>query len=139
MTKQILTSMALGAGILAFAVAGQSQTTPSSPGKSDAPMARESKSGATKKASGEVTSVDAKTGKVSVKTSTQELDLEVQGSAKNKLSDIKVGDKVNVSYQDKGGMMVANSISKASGSKSSKTGMESSGKSDKGSPSSKVR
>jgi Cu/Ag efflux protein CusF len=136
MTKQFVTSVAVGAGMLVFAAAGQSQTAPSLPGKAEAPAARESK--ATKRAIGEVTSVDAKSGKLAVKTSTEELTLDVQGSAaKNALSDIKVGDRVTVSYQDKGGMLVANSINKASGSW--KTGMESSGRSDKGSPSSVVR
>lgn len=135
MTKPILASVALGVGVLAFAVAGQSQTAPSL-GKTDAPMVGEGKSGTTQRATGEVTSVDAKNGKLSVKTSTQELDLEVQGgAAKKDLSDIKVGDKVNVSYQDKGGRLVVSSINKAS--TSSKTGMES-GASDKG-LSSKVR
>ena len=138
MRKQVFISIATGVGMLAFAVAGQSQTTSSPSDKANAPMAREGNSAATKRASGEVTSVDAKSGKLSLKTSTEELNLDVQGSAaKTTLSDIKVGDRINVSYQDNGGMLVANSISKASGS--SKTGMESSGKSDSGSSASKIR
>jgi hypothetical protein len=69
-----------------------------------------------------VTSVDAKGGKLMVKTSTGELNLAVQeNAAKNSLAGIKVGDKVNISYQEKGGMLVASSVSKASGS--SKDGM----------------
>ncbi len=128
MTKRLLAST-VGVGVLAFAVAGYSQTTPPSLDKPDAPAVKEGKSGATKRASGEVTSVDAKSGKLSVKTSTEDLNLEVQGSvAKRHLSDIKVGDKVNVTYQEKGGTLVANSINKSS--TGSKTGMES-GRSDK--------
>ncbi|HXF77097.1 MAG TPA: hypothetical protein VNN13_13440 [Methylomirabilota bacterium] len=128
MTKRLLAST-VGVGVLAFAVAGYSQTTPPSLDKQDAPAVKEGKSGATKRASGEVTSVDAKSGKLSVKTSTEDLNHEVQGSvAKRHLSDIKVGDKVNVTYQEKGGTLVANSINKSS--TGSKTGMES-GRSDK--------
>ncbi len=64
MTKRLLAST-VGVGVLAFAVAGYSQTTPPSLDKPDAPAVKEGKSGATKRASGEVTSVDAKSGKLS--------------------------------------------------------------------------
>ncbi|HVO95585.1 MAG TPA: hypothetical protein VMT22_22200 [Terriglobales bacterium] len=112
MTNKIVASFAVGVGMLAFAAVSQGQNMPSSPGKMDAPM--ETKANAAKKASGEVTSVDAKTGKLAVKTSTDELNLDVQGSAaKKNLANIKVGDRVNVSYQDKNGTLVANSVSKA--------------------------
>jgi Cu/Ag efflux protein CusF len=118
MSNKPFTMFALGAGFLAFATVGQAQNIPSSPGKADAPM--DSRAGSAKKATGEVTSVDAKTGKLMVKTSTDNLTLEVQGSsAKKHLADIKVGDKVNVSYQDKGGMLVASSVTKASDGASS--------------------
>ena len=82
-----------------------------------------------------MTSVDAKGGKLMVKTATEELNLDVQASAaKKSLTNIKVGDKVNVSYEDKGGMLVANSVSKASGSSKNGMGSPSSdmGKSTKG-------
>jgi hypothetical protein len=113
MSNKPFAMFALGAGFLAFATVGQAQNIPSSPSKADAPI--DSRAGSSKKATGEVTSVDAKTGKLMVKTSTDNLSLEVQGSAAKKdLADIKVGDKVNVSYQDKGGMLVASSVTKSS-------------------------
>jgi Cu/Ag efflux protein CusF len=120
MTKSIVRSFAVAITIVAFGALGQAQTTPSSPGKGDMPMG--SKDSSAKKANGEVTSVDANTGKLIVKTSTEDLSLDVQGSAKKNLTGIKVGDKVNVSYQDKGGMLVASSVTKAKSS-SSKDGM----------------
>jgi hypothetical protein len=129
MRKAVITSFAVGVGMLAFAAMGQTQNLPSSPGKADAPM--DSKSASAKQANGEVTSVDAKAGKLMVKTTTEELNLEVQGStAKNSLADIKVGDKVNVSFQDKGGMLVATSVRKAS--EASDAGKASTGKDNMG-------
>jgi Cu/Ag efflux protein CusF len=118
MNKKLISGLVAGVGMFAIAAAGQAQDKPSSPSKPDAPM--ESKSGAAKKASGEVTSVDSKTGKLMVKTATEELNLDAS-AAKKSLANIKVGDKVNVSYQDKGGMLVANSVRKAAAS--SKDGM----------------
>jgi len=118
MNKKLLVSYIAGAGIFALTAAGQTQNMPSSPGSRDAPS--ESKSSATKKATGEVTSVDSASGKLMVKTATDELNLDVQGStAKKSLTNIKVGDKVSIAYQDKGGILVANSISKASNKGSS--------------------
>jgi Cu/Ag efflux protein CusF len=118
MNKKLLTGYIAGASIFALAAAGQAQNMPSSPKSNDAPI--DSKSNASKRATGEVTSVDASSGKLMVKTATDELNLDVKGStAKKSLSNIKVGDKVNIAYQDKGGSLVANSISKASGKASS--------------------
>jgi hypothetical protein len=131
MNKKLMTGFVAGVGMFAFAAGSQAQDKPSTPRKADAPM--DSKSSATKRANGEVTAVDATTGKLMVKTSTEDLNLDVQGSAAKKaLANIKVGDKVNVAYQDKGGMLVANSVSKAAGT--SKDGMGSSSKDNMGSP-----
>jgi hypothetical protein len=66
-----------------------------------------------------------------VKTATDELNLEVQDSAKKSLSSIKVGDKVDVGYQDKGGMLVANSINKSSKASSSPAARDDAGASSK--------
>ena len=135
MNKKLISGFVAGVGMFAVAAVGQAQDRPSSaPGKAAAPM--ESKSGAAKKASGEVTSVDSKTGKLMVKTATQELNLDAS-AAKKSLANIKVGDKVNVSYQDKGGMLVANSVSKAS--RSSKDGMTPSSSKDNMAPSTKSK
>jgi len=116
MSKKVISGFVAGLGIVAIAALGQAQNMPSSPGKADAPMGSKS-STSNKKANGEVTSVDAKSGKLMVKTATEELTLDVQASApKKSLANIKVGDKVNVSYQDKGGMLVASAVTKAAAS-----------------------
>ena len=129
MNKKLIVGYIAGAGIFALTAAGQAQNMPSSPRNSDAPI--DSKSSVTKRANGEVTSVDAKTGKIMVKTATDELNLEAQDSAKKSLSSIKVGDKVDVGYQDKGGMLVANSINKSSKASSSPASRDDPGASSK--------
>jgi Cu/Ag efflux protein CusF len=135
MTRKFFTSFSVAAGMLALAVAGQAQNFPSSPGKSDMPSAPMETKSTAKRASGEVTMVDAKSGKLGVRTGTEELNLDVPGSAKNSLADIKIGDKVNISFEDKGGMLVANSVNKSSGSSKS---MESTDRGNVGTPS-KIR
>ena len=113
MRKKLITVVVAGTGMFAFVAASQAQNMPSSPRIKEAPI--DSKSTVTKRATGDVTSVDVKSGKLIVKTSTDELNLNVQGSsAKNSLASIKVGDKVNINYQDQGGMLVASSVSRAS-------------------------
>jgi hypothetical protein len=61
-----------------------------------------------------VTFIEAKAGKLAVKTAGEELILNVQASAAKKvLESIKVGDKVNVSYRNQGGILVADAVSKS--------------------------
>ena len=124
MNRKLITGFIAGVGVFALAAGSQAQNIPSSPGTHEAPM--DSQSGALKRATGEVTSVDAKNGKLMIKTSTDQLNLDVQGpSAKNSLATIKVGDKVNIAYQDKGGTLVANSVSNAPGSSKDNVGASS--------------
>jgi len=113
MRKKLITVVVAGTGMFAFVAASQAQNMPSSPRIKEAPI--DSKSTVTKRATGDVTSVDVKSGKLIVKTSTDELNLNVQGSsAQNSLASIKVGDKVNMNYQDQGGMLVASSVIRVS-------------------------
>lgn len=115
MRTKLITVFVAGTGMFAFVAASQAQNMPSSPRINEAPI--DSKRTVTKRATGEVTSVDVKRGKLIVKTSTDELNLNVQGgSAKNSLVNIKVGDKVNINYQDQGGLLVASSVSRATDS-----------------------
>ena len=124
MKKKIVASLFAGVGMLSLTGLGYSQSLPSTPERGERGM--ESQMASAKRATGEVTSIDAKTGKLAVKTGEQELNLSVQGSsAKKSLESIKVGDKVNVSYRDQGAILVANSISKVG---MSRDGTESSSK-----------
>jgi Cu/Ag efflux protein CusF len=98
----------------------QSMEEKGSPARPDDKMEQKGTSKqAGKRATGEVTSVDAKAGKLAVKTKDKELDLDAKGTAaKKSLENIHVGDRVTVSYSEKGGNLVAQSITKAGASKS---------------------
>jgi Cu/Ag efflux protein CusF len=117
-TNKMITGIIAGMSIFAFAAVSRAQVLPPVAPGVDGPI--DPAGGALKRANGEVTSVDAKSGKLMIKTATDELNLDVQGaSAKGSLANIKVGDKVSIAYQDKGGTLVANSVSKATASSSS--------------------
>src|SRR5207244_12463288 len=62
---------------------------------------------------GEVTSVDAKAGTLTVKAKDKETNLTADAKAKASLEKVKVGDMVKVSYTEKDGKMVASSIAKS--------------------------
>jgi Cu/Ag efflux protein CusF len=114
MQKKIVASCVAGIGMLAVAGLSFAQGVPKS---SERPGAGVENTASPKRAVGEVTSIDAKAGKLIVKAGSQELNLNVQGStAKKSLESIKVGDKVNVTYRDQGTMLVADSVSKATSS-----------------------
>ena len=116
--RKTATSLLVGAGMLALSgAAGYAQIKPSAPGKMEQGIDTRSTA---KQASGEVTAVDAKTGKLSVKTTDQDLDLKVQGGlTKKSLESIKVGDKVTVSYREQGANLIADSVHKSGGSSAS--------------------
>jgi len=117
-TTKTITGIIAGVSIFAFAAVSQAQVLPPVAPGVDGPI--DPTGGVLKRAIGEVSSVDAKSGKLMIRTATDELNLDVQGvNAKGSLANIKVGDKVSIAYQDKGGTLVANSVSKATVSSSS--------------------
>ena len=117
-TNKMITGIIAGMSLFAFTAVSHAQVLPPVAPGVDGPI--DPTGGVLKRAIGEVSSVDAKSGKLMIKTATDELNLDVQGtSAKNSLANIKVGDKVTIAYQDKGGTLVANSVSKATASSSS--------------------
>src|SRR3989337_1759018 len=62
-------------------------------------------------ATGEVTSVDAKSGQLTVKAKDKDLNLMAESkSAKNALAKVKIGDTGRVTYTDKDGRMVVSSV-----------------------------
>ena len=108
---KIVTSCLVGVGMLAASAMSFAQDKPMKSTKPETGV--ESKSGA-KRAMGQVTSVDIKTGKLAVKTADQDLNLSVQASgARESLETIKMGDNVNVTYRDQGGMLIVDAITKA--------------------------
>ena len=77
----------------------------------DSPKMEKSSKAKTGTATGEVTSVDAKSGQLTVKAKDKDLDLMAESkSAKNALDKVKVGDTVRVTYSDKDGKMVVSSV-----------------------------
>ena len=86
----------------------------------------------THRVTGEVTSVDAKAGTLTVKGKDKDLNLTAESKAKDALGKVKVGDTVRVSYTEKDGKMVATSIAQAKGTdKKSDKAMEKSKALDK--------
>lgn len=59
---------------------------------------------------GEVTSVDPKTGQLNVKVKEKEMMLTADTKAKNDLEKVKVGDRVRVTYSEKNGKMMATAV-----------------------------
>lgn len=77
----------------------------------DSPKIEKSSKAKTGTATGEVISVDAKSGQLTVKAKDKDLDLMAESkSAKNALDKVKVGDTVRVTYSDKDGKMVVSSV-----------------------------
>ena len=92
-----------------------SPATPATPASPSTEKKTEMKSEKAKtgRITGEVTSVDAKAGMLTVKAKDKETSLTADSSsAKNALGKVKVGDRVRVSYTEKDGKMVASSIAK---------------------------
>ena len=111
MRYKVITSCLVGVGMLALAGMSFAETMPAKP--SDPRPSVESKA-SPRQATGEVTFIEAKVGKLVVKTAEQDLSLNVPASATKKvLESIKVGDRVNVSYRDQGGILVADAVSKS--------------------------
>jgi Cu/Ag efflux protein CusF len=77
----------------------------------DSPKMEKSTKAKSGTATGEVTSVDAKSGQLTVKAKDKDLNLMAESkSAKNALDKVKVGDTVRVTYNDKDGKMVVSSV-----------------------------
>jgi Cu/Ag efflux protein CusF len=81
---------------------------------------------------GEVTSVDAKAGTLTIKGKDKEINLNVISRAKAALGKIKVGDMVKVTYTEQDGKLNASSVAGVKGTaKKSDTAMEKSKAMDK--------
>jgi uncharacterized iron-regulated membrane protein len=118
--KSTLKVLVVALTTLAFSgvsLAQEKKATPATPATPAAP-AMEKKTetkpakAKTTRITGEVTSVDAKAGTVTVKAKDKETSLTADGKAKASLEKVKVGDMVKVSYTEKDGKMVASSIAK---------------------------
>ncbi len=90
--------------------------TPATPATPSAPAMEnktemKSEKAKTNRITGEVTSLDAKAGTFAVKTKDKEINLTADSkSTKGALEKLKMGDMVRVSYTEKDGKMIANSV-----------------------------
>jgi Cu/Ag efflux protein CusF len=88
--------------VLGFSGMSFAQAKPAEPAKAEKPKIS--------RITGEVTSVDAKDGMLTVKAKDKEVSLTAEPKVKTALEKIKVGDTVNVSYTEKDGKMVATAV-----------------------------
>lgn len=114
--KNALRVLIVALTTLAFSGLSFAQAKPADPAKE---KTTEMKSEKAKTARGEVTSVDAKKGTLTVKTKDKDVDLTADSKTKSALDKVKVGDMVRVSYSEKDGKMIATSV-KAESAKSEK-------------------
>jgi Cu/Ag efflux protein CusF len=114
MKKNVVKLVLAAFTVLVFGgVATAQDTKADKMGKSsaDSPKMEKSTKAKSGTATGEVTSVDAKSGQLTVKAKDKDLNLMAESkSAKNALDKVKVGDTVRVTYTDKDGKMVVSSV-----------------------------
>ncbi len=114
MKKNLINLVVVAFTALIFGgVATAQDTKAEKMGKSsaDSPKMEKSTKAKSGTATGEVTSVDAKSGQLMVKAKDKDLNLMAESkSAKNALEKVKVGDTVRVTYTDKDGKMVVSSV-----------------------------
>jgi len=99
---------------LAFAGVSFAQATPATPAMPASPAKKEVKKAEKPKAThstGEVVSLDAKAGTLTVKANGKEMSLTTGSKgAKSALGKVKVGEQVRISYTEKDGRLIAHSI-----------------------------
>jgi hypothetical protein len=121
--KNAIKVVVLALTALSFSGLSFAQSKPATPSTPSADKKAETTSAKAKsnRITGEITSLDAKSGMVAVKAKDKEVNLTAESkSAKGALEKLKVGDMVTVSYSEKDGKMVANSV-KADKSTASKS------------------
>ena len=119
---------------LAFAGVSFAQATPATPATPASPAKKEVKKVEKPKATritGEIVSLDAKAGTLTVKVNGKEMSFtaETKG-AKSALGKVKVGEQVRVSYTEKGGKLIAHSVTQAKAKTIAKAKTETKGKSE---------
>ena len=100
--KKAIKVLVVALTVLGFSGMSFAQAKPAEPAKAEKPKVS--------RITGEVTSVDAKAGMLTVKAKDKEVDLTADAKAKAALQKIKVGDRVNVSYSEKDGKMIATAV-----------------------------
>jgi Cu/Ag efflux protein CusF len=117
--KNMIKILVLALTTFSFSALGFAQAKPATPATPATPAApamekkteMKSEKAKSHRVTGEVTSLDAKAGTFAVKEKDKEIPLTADSkSAKATLEKLKVGDMVRVSYTEKDGKMIANSV-----------------------------
>src|SRR5918999_158692 len=119
--KNMIKVLVVALTSLAFTGVSFAQAKPATPSAPAAEKKSEMKSekAKTSRITGEVTSVDSKTGMLTVKTKDKEVNLTADSKAKGELEKVKPGDTVRVSATEKDGKMVATSVAPTKSAKKS--------------------
>ncbi len=118
--KSILRLFLAALVTLAFTGVSFAQAKPATPAIPATPASPEKKAEMkqerpkTSRVTGEIVSLDAKAGTLAVKANGKEMSFaaETKG-AKSALEKVKVGEQVRISYTEKGGKLIAHSVTKA--------------------------
>jgi uncharacterized protein YxeA len=115
--KNMIKILVVALTTLSFSALGFAQAKPATPATPAIPPATEKKTEMksekpkTEQISGEITSLDAKTGAFAVKGKDKEVKLTAESKGtKGALGKLKVGDMVKVSYAEKDGKAIASSV-----------------------------
>jgi hypothetical protein len=119
---------------LTFAGVSFTQATPATPATPASPEKKAEIKQEKPKASritGEIVSLDAKAGTLTVKANGKEMSFTADTKgAKSALEKVKVGEQVRISYAEKGGKLVARSVTEAKAKTVAKAKTETKGKSE---------
>jgi Cu/Ag efflux protein CusF len=122
--KNMIKILAIALTSLAFSSVSFAQAkpaTPATPATPAAPAMEKSEKAKTNRVTGEITSVDVKTSTFTVKGKDKEINLVADSkTTKAEVEKLKVGDMVRVSYAEKDGKMIANSVKAESKSRAAK-------------------
>jgi len=109
--KSVLRLLLVSLVTLTFAGVGFAQATPATPATPAKKVVKKEEKPRATRVLGEVISVDAKAGMLTVKVKDKEMSFAAE--TKGALGKVKVGDKVRVSYGEKEGKLIARSITEA--------------------------
>jgi len=109
--KSVLRLLLVSLVTLTFAGVGFAQATPATPATPAKKVVKKEEKPRATRVLGEVISVDAKAGMLTVKVKDKEMSFAAE--TKGLLGKVKVGDKVRVSYGEKEGKLIARSITEA--------------------------
>lgn len=119
---------------LAFTGVSFAQAKPATPATPAAPEKKAEMKQEKPKAgrlTGEIVSLDAKAGTLTVKANGKEMSFTAQTKgAKSALEKVKVGEQVRISYTEKGGKLIAHSVTEAKAKAIAKAKTETKGKSE---------